>query len=159
MSAATQLRSLWERLSHIPGGKALFSTLFGVLVPYSGTIRPRVLSLAPGRATIAMADRHGVRNHLNSVHAIALMNLAEMTTGLAIAYAQPDTGRGIITGLSIEYVKKARGRLVATVDVEPPDFGERRELDVPVEIRDDAGELVARATARWLLGPIEASSS
>ena len=40
-----RLRTLWNRLSGFPGGRWLFSRLFAVRVPYSGTIRPIVLEL------------------------------------------------------------------------------------------------------------------
>ena len=37
--------------------------------------------------------------------------------------------------------------------MEPPRTNERREYDVTTDIRNEAGEVVARATARWLIGP------
>ena len=158
-SPTATMRSAWDRLRRLPGGPRIFSALLGVLVPYTGTIRPRVLELRPGYAKVQMPDRRRVRNHLDSVHAIAQMNLAEVTSGLAMMYGLPDDARGIVTGLSIEYVKKARGLLTCECECSLPDSREEREHRLESVVRDEAGDVVARATARWLVGPRRAAEA
>jgi acyl-coenzyme A thioesterase PaaI-like protein len=152
-SPGARVRALWERLERIPGGRWLFGRVLGRMVPYTGSIRPIVVELRPGYAKIQMRDRRAVRNHLNSVHAIALMNLAEATSGLAMLVGLPEHARGIVTGLSIEYLKKARGLLTAECETAPIDVSEEREHRLEAVIRDRSGDVVARATARWLVGP------
>jgi acyl-coenzyme A thioesterase PaaI-like protein len=149
-----RLRSLWDRLHAKPGGAWLFSRLLGTMVPYTETIRPLVVELRPGYARVVMRDRRAVRNHLRSIHAIALMNLGEVTSGLATMVGLPNDARGILTGLSIEYLKKARGTLTAECAAPRVDTSEQREHEVEAVIRDAAGDVVARARARWLIGPI-----
>jgi acyl-coenzyme A thioesterase PaaI-like protein len=150
---ANQILRRWQQLSARPFGKLLFSIGVGRMARYTGTIRPRVQELRPGYARIRMHDRAALRNHLKSVHAIALMNLAEVTSGLAMLAGMPDGARAIITNLAIEYKKKARGTLEAECSTTPPDTSERREYVLEAIVRDTAGEEVARATARWLVGP------
>ena len=147
------MRNAWDRLRPLPGGRRLFSAFLGVLVPYTGTIKPRVLELRPGYAKVQLRERRRVRNHLNSVHAIAQMNLAEIASGLAMMYGLPDHARGIVTALSIEYLKKARGILTAECECTIPDASEQREHVLQTVVWDEAGDVVARATARWLVGP------
>ncbi|MFL5577282.1 MAG: hotdog fold domain-containing protein [Gemmatimonadaceae bacterium] len=155
-SPSANIRALWTRLSGVPGGKALFSWSLGRMVPYTGTIRPHVVELRAGYARVEMADRRRVRNHLGSIHAVALANLAEVASGLAVIYALPDDARGILLGLSVEYLKKARGRLTAECSCDVPDARERREYEIEVTVRDAAGDVVVRARPRWVIGPAAA---
>jgi acyl-coenzyme A thioesterase PaaI-like protein len=150
------LRTWWMRLAPLPGGKSLISRVFGLAIPYSGSVSPRIRVLQPGRAVISMGDRRGVRNHLNSVHAIALTNLAEMTTGLALGYGLPDGMRTILVRVECEFLKKARGTITAACDA--PVFTEIVEKEVLVEsvLTNEAGDVVAKGRAVWLAGPVKA---
>lgn len=152
-SPGARLLSLWRRLSPLPAGKWLFSRSLAFTVPYTGTVKPRVEELRPGYARVSMRDRRAVRNHLHSVHAIALMNLAEVTSGLAMLVGLPEGTRSIVTGLSIEYLKKARGPLSAECTAAAVDASVEGEHQLESVVRDSGGDVVARATARWLVGP------
>ena len=147
------IRQQWEKWSGRPGGKAIFSALLGRLVPYSGSIGARIEELRPGYSRVTLRDRRKVRNHLRSIHAIALMNMAELSTGLALNYAMRPDARSILKGLSIDYTKKARGTLTAEANAPVLTSNEEREITVETAIRDEDGDVVATAQARWLVGP------
>lgn len=147
------LRQLWDRLAGLPGGRAIFSRAIGLAAPYTGTIGAKVDVLRKGHSEVVLHDRRGVRNHLDCVHAIALANLAELTGNVALAYSLPDDARFIVAGMSIEYLKKARGTIRGTCDCPTPDTSARQEYPVVVEMHDPQGVLVARATLRTLVGP------
>lgn len=151
---AADIRSLWDRLSPKPGGRRLFSFLLGRIVPYTGSVRPRVVELGASGARIVMRDRRAVRNHLASIHAIALANIAELTTGLPLAYAVMPRGRTILVSLTVQFLKKARGTLTATSSFTAPDATVESEIEIPVEVRDESGAVVATARARWKVGPV-----
>ena len=147
---------MWHRLSPLPGGKTLFSLLVGRMTPYSGSIGARVEDLSPGWCRVSLRDRRRVRNHLGSIHAIALANLAELASGLAVLAGLPPTVQGIVTGFSISYSRKARGRLVAECRAPNLDVTSEQECEASLAITDAGGNVVAQATARWRLRPIPA---
>ena len=52
---------LWRRLRGLPGGSWLFARIFSLLVPYSGSVRPRIRVLEPGHAEVEIPDRRARR--------------------------------------------------------------------------------------------------
>jgi uncharacterized protein (TIGR00369 family) len=153
-SAAQWIRDGWERLRYLPGGRRLFDRLLGLAIPYTGALGAQVLSLESGHARVLLRDRHGVRNHLDSIHAIALANLAELTGNLALVYSLPPDARFIVKGLSIEYLKKARGDITGECRCEPIASSERRSYPLDVQLMDDSGTIVAKARMETLVGPL-----
>lgn len=152
-SIGERMLTVWGRLTPWPGGKWLFSRLVGFMIPYTGSVGAYVEHLEPGHSRILLKDRRRVRNHLQSVHAIALANVAELSTGLAVLSGMPTGYNGILIGLNVEYIKKARGNLVIECQSEVPTFDNRTEIPVTSTITDESGDTVTTATARWLIGP------
>lgn len=145
------LKTWWLRLANLPLGKWIFSKVVGLLIPYTGTISPLVDEVRPGFARVILRDRRRVRNHLHSIHAVALVNLGEFTTGLATHFAMNSDDRAILTNISVEYLKKARGVITATATVE-----HEGTIQGPVTVKaslvDDEKILVATVYATWLVG-------
>ena len=151
---AHQVVNSWNKLGHSALGRKLFNFMLGRIVPYSGNIKAEILELGDGEVIIAMKDRRAVRNHLKSIHAIALANLGELASGLAMFSKIPNSTRAIVVDLEIKYLKKARGRLIAKGKANPPDI-----IDSPIrsiveaEIKDAEGDVVATINVHWLLSP------
>jgi acyl-coenzyme A thioesterase PaaI-like protein len=153
------IRDAWRLLSLLPGGKLLFSRLVGAMAPYTGSIRAQVVELREGYAEVVLHDRRGVRNHLDCVHAIALANLAELAGNVALAYSLPDDARFIVSGMEIEYTKKARGTITAVGEPPVPTSSARAAYQVPVVLRDAKGDEVAKVVLHSLVGPKPGSTA
>ncbi|HEU5219301.1 MAG TPA: hotdog fold domain-containing protein [Gemmatimonadales bacterium] len=150
-ATAGSIESLWRRLSPLPLGTWLFSRALGFMVPYTGTVGAHVRELRAGYARVTLRDRRKVRQHLGSVHAVALINLGEVTSGLAMTMALPPGVRGIVTRLSAEYFRKARGTLTAEATVSVPEVTGPIEHLVEARIGDASGAEVCRVQAVWRL--------
>ena len=73
-----------------------------------------------------------------------------MTTALPVGT------RAIVTRLTTEYLKKARGTIVAECRVaDPPRPAAPMEVVVEAKLTDKEGDLVARVQATWRLAPPE----
>jgi len=147
-----EISRYWQRCSGIPGGRWLFNRLIGYLIPYTGALKANVIELKDGYARLELKDRRGIRNHLNSIHAIALTNLGEFASGIALVSQFKDNMRGIPKEIKIEFLKKARGLLSAECTTEIPAFEEELEHQVEATIRDADEDIVAIVYVRWLLG-------
>lgn len=150
---STPLLSLYRKFTRWPAGHWLFSRAICFKAPYFGTIAPRIVSLEPNRCEVRIADRRRVHNHIGTVHAIALCNLAELAAGVMTDATLPASMRWIPKGMTVEYLKKATGTMhgVATPDVPVVESTSGYELPVTVIVKNDAGEAVFRASiAMWV---------
>ncbi len=152
-SIGPAIRQQWHWLSATAAGRWLFSRLLGWHVPYTGSLGATIKILEPGHCVISLNDRRKVRNHLHSIHAIALCNLGEMVTGMALNNSLPNYARSILTRISIDYLKKARGQLIAECHCLIPSDNEKHEYELECSICDQFGDTVATVKARWLVGP------
>lgn len=153
MSAS--LLSLYRRITRWPAGHWLFSRAVCFRAPYFSTISPRFVTLEPGRCEVRIRDRRRVHNHLGTVHAIALCNLAELSAGVMTEVTIPAEMRWIPKGMSVEYLARAVGTLqaVATPDAAVVPSAEGYEWPVTVRVSDLAGKDVFRARITMWLSP------
>lgn len=143
----------WRRLESKPLGKMLFSRAICFKAPYFATISPRFEELRPGYARVTMKKRRAVTNHIGTVHAIAMCNLAELAAGTLTEISIPESMRWLPKGMTVEYLKKSSGGIQAVATLPEVAEGAGREVPATVEMKDDAGELVCRATITMWVSP------
>ena len=154
MSAANFMLAAWQRLSKWPGGKWLFSRLVCLKAPYFASIKPRFEALRPGYCEVHIKKHRAVLNHIGTVHAIAMCNMAELAGGSMTDVSIPLTHRWIPKGMTVEYLKKAETGLRAVAKLEPiPPFGTAAELPVTVCVLDMNEQIVFRAVITMWVSP------
>jgi acyl-coenzyme A thioesterase PaaI-like protein len=146
--------SAWQRMSQWPGGKWMFSKLVCLKAPYFSSINPRFEVLRPGYCEVHIRKRRAVLNHIGTVHAIAMCNMAELAGGTMTEVSIPATHRWIPKGMTVEYLKKAETSLRAIAELEPvPVLTDAAELPVTVRVLDMQDNLVFRAVISMWVSP------
>ncbi len=143
----------WEKLQARPFGKALFSRAICWKAPYFASIRPRIEEFRPGFARVSMKKRRAVQNHIGTVHAIAMCNLAEMAAGTLTEISIPASMRWLPKGMQVEYLKKAETDVEAVATVPEVLDGPSRDVPVTVVVKDRAGQVVVRAVITMWVTP------
>ena len=154
---ALPLPVLFSRLRRWPLGARLFSRAVTWRAPYFASIAPQFLELRSGLCEVAIRDRRAVHNHLGTVNAIAMCAMCELAGGTLIEASLPASLRWIPRGMTVRYLKKAQGRLIARAELDAPIAGDAHgDLLLPVRVRNRAGEIVMEADITMYLSPRQA---
>lgn len=155
MPHEAQAMRLWRRLEGSAAGRWLFSRIVCLRAPYFGSIAPRVLRLEPGLCEAELRQRRKVQNHIGTVHAIALCNLAELCAGLVTDVTVPEDMRWIPKEMTVRYLKKAAGHIVASARPREPirSSAEAYAATIAVSLTDDQGQEVSSADIGMWISP------
>jgi acyl-coenzyme A thioesterase PaaI-like protein len=115
-----------------------------------------------GHFEVMLPSRPDLMNHIESIHAVPILAPAEMASGMSVASALEDLmAEGIMPiakSMRVRYRKPAKGDLTAIPALDPAlvekakaearETG-RADFEVPVEIRNPEGEVVAEVVVEW----------
>lgn len=128
-------------------------------IPFVAKVGVRCEAFAPGKVALSLPDAKSNQSHAATLHAGALFTLAE-TTGSAACATHPDLQNYqlMAKGFSVTYRTAAVGGVTARCHVTPEmartvlwgvTTTGRAEIEIPVEITDSRGEVVAEFTAHY----------
>ncbi len=144
---------MWNQVSTYPGGKWLFTRAVNRKAPYFGSIKARFERLEVGGAEVTLWDKRHMHNHIGTVHAIALCNAAELSGGISTEVSVPKDMRWIPKGMTVRYLKPARGQLKVTASLPPIESGVSADVPVAVSIVDGEGDQVFTAEITMYASP------
>ncbi len=104
---------LWSTLGRSAFGRWLFSKIVCFKAPYFSSVSPIILKLEKNHCAGRIRQRRSVQNHIGSIHAIALCNLAELCGGLMTDVSIPYGMRWIPKEMTTKYLQKAFGTITA----------------------------------------------
>ncbi len=142
----------WNFLQRLPLGKKVFSFAIRFVNPYSGSLGAEVAEISQNGVRLLLKQRHRNRNHLDSIHAVALVNLGELCSGLAVLSHLGHKYRGIVTHIEADFLHKARGVLIAECFDDFSDLGSCEATTVRTDIYDARRRLVAQVHVQWKIG-------
>lgn len=136
--------AIYKCLSKLPLGNRLFTRLVTLYTPYFASIHPFIAVLRPGYCRVVVKERRSLRNHIGTIHAIVMCNIAELVMGM-VAIVSLDPGlRWIPRAMRVEYLKKAKGTLTGVCDIDPQIL-KPGDIDMPVVVTDASGNVVFKA--------------
>lgn len=146
--------TIWKKLQSKPGGKWAFSKLICRKAPYFGSIKPLFDELRPEFCKIHIKKRRPVLNHIGTVHAIAMCNMAEVAGGIMTEVTVPSTHRWIPIGMTVQYLKKAETDLYAVATpTATMNLTEASEYIVKADVLDKNDTVVFTADITMWVSP------
>jgi len=133
----------YQKVTKWPLGHRIFSKVLCRFVPYFRTIHPQVLEMRPGYCSVEMKERKALHNHLGTIHAIAMCNLCEIAMGMVAEATVVPPLRWIPKGINVQYLKKGKGKLTASCEVDPK-LIKPGDIDFPVQAKDKQGDIVIK---------------
>ena len=133
-------------------GDRLFSFAFSQVAPYFWSIRPRFTVIEPNHAEVVIPKRRGVKNHIGTVHAIALCNGLEAAMGVLAEASIPKRQALDPQGHGGELHRQGDHDITCIAETDPEQWtGDDPDLPVRVRgVRDD-GTVVIEGTIRlWV---------
>ena len=156
MAVANRLNRVVALIYRLPANwrPTLLSGLFGSQVKLVGTAGIRVQAISRSRATLSIANRAKVQNHIQGVHAAAMALLAESATGFLVAMNLPETKLPLIKTLKVDYRKRVVGGLTAVASLTAEQIAafeqqDKGEVWVAVTVTDESGSAPIECAMLW----------
>lgn len=144
---------IWNKSKDSAFRRWVFSFMVCRKAPYFATIKPRFEVLEVGRAQVSMKKRRSVENHIGTVHAIAMCNLAEIAGGTLTEVSIPASMRWLPKGMTVSYLKVAKTDVTAYATLPTVEEGVARDVPAHVDIKDRDGNIVCQADITMYVSP------
>ena len=120
------------------------------VAPYFKTVGPVIERLEPGYCQARLRDRAKVRNHIGTVHVIAICNGLEFAMGVVAEASIPAHLRWIPKGMQVDYVGKANSDITLIAQVAPSAW-QAGDVDIDIQARRADGQPVVKGYIRlWV---------
>ena len=122
------------------------------------TTKVDVVELSKTNSIFLLKNRTRVQNHIGTIHAAGMALIAETATGMLVGMNVPDDKVPVIKTMKVDFVKRAKGDLVAKAHLTEQQIQdiltlEKGEVEVAVTVTDEEGKEPIEATMIWAWTP------
>ena len=156
MTKPNKLLTIVQRIHRLPTPlqRPALTYAFNSQIKYAGTTGIYIQEWTPDGATVTLANKKRVQNHIGGIHATAMATLAESTTGMVFGLHVPDDKLPLLKRMSLKFVARAEGDLkaVTTLPVEMQQqirTQERGSVLLPVKVTDETGKEPIHCEMEW----------
>ena len=144
---------IWNNLKSTSAGRWMATQAICFKAPYFRSIKPLLTHIEAGHVELTLKKRWSITNHINTVHAIAMCNAAELAGGLCLDVSLDAGHRWIPAGMTVQYLKMAKTNLRAVCKVDSYDWEGKQDVIMPVCVYDTHGEEVFHADITMRVSP------
>lgn len=145
LPSKSPLLKLWKKFNGSSLGRWFVSKVICIKAPYFASIKPLFIEIKPGYVEVALKKRRAVLNHIDTVHAIAMCNMAELAGGTCLDVSLDANFRWIPVGMEVKYLKMAKTNLRAICQVDDYHWQQAQDVIMPVSVFDSNGQEVFHA--------------
>jgi acyl-coenzyme A thioesterase PaaI-like protein len=136
----------------------MLSYAIGNLVKYVGTSGVRFEKMTENEVVVSLSNRRKVQNHIQQIHAAAMILLAETASGMVVGMNVPDDRVPVIKTLHADFVKRSKGAMRAVAHLTPEQIShiratEKGDTTVAVTVTDEEGKEPILVQAIWAWVP------
>ncbi|TAF67863.1 MAG: DUF4442 domain-containing protein [Cytophagales bacterium] len=125
-------------------------------VKFLATTDTLIEKMSPNETIVTIANQTKVQNHIGTVHAAAMILVAETATGMVVGMNMPDDKVQVAKSVNTKFIKIAKGGLkaIATLTDEQRRLiqtTEKGEVQVAVKVTDETGNepIISEITWAW----------
>ena len=144
-ASKSPLLKYWQKYGRTVLGRWFVTKMVCFTAPYFSSIKPSLKQVRAGRVEVFFKKRRSVQNHIQTVHAIAMCNAAELAGGLCMDISLDRRFRWIPVGMTVRYQKMAKTDLRAICEVVDFHWNSPQDVVMPVSVLDTNDEEVFRA--------------
>jgi uncharacterized protein (TIGR00369 family) len=160
MSFSNQITRGLQQIANLPEAqrKQMLNAFVRQQVKFLDTVDIVIEEMTESKCITSIVNQTKVQNHVGTVHAAAMILLAETATGMALSMHISDNSFQVAKEMNVKFLKLAKGNLRAEATITEEQIqlarnNEKGEITVTAKVIDEAGNVPLEYTCTWAWTP------